>query len=371
MKIKQFIDLEKSMNKNTFNDKYNFLDKFLNFVSILGNGASIFFAFFFLNLLLIRATSDFTGRMVVTTCSSIVLLTLYELLKRFVFKNLSIAYLINRKLNTEIIYNLVFGLILLSGSFYTSLSGAKIFADQRESVKMELKVETKAIVDSLSTLYEEKIYATVEERDMLMADKKIYNEKIKVTDYTSRLNQYQMLIEKANKEIGNVDKERERLRDERDEKIKAVTSENKSISNEKVEEISQNQTAFILISSFIELLIIVGVWFHSLFNLTIYNEYKENTKSNKNYNLYMSYSRLLSLLYNNGKVKQEGGLPSITSFIKFTKSKEDYSIKAIKEFINMCKNLGIIAVGKQRKNIAAMKYSDAKNTIMEYFDEEN
>jgi len=370
MEIKKFLELEKTFDNKSFEKRYGLLDKLLFICSWLGNAASIFFAFFFLNKLLYRATSEFTGRAVVFGLASVVILSLFELLKRYVLKNFSFAVIQDKKITTEVIYTLAFSLILLSGSFYLSLSGAKIFADKREKVEIQMKTDITTKLDSIDLIYKDKLGYKIKERDNIRESRDIYNEKIKSATYTSRLKEYNALITAANEELRRADKEIDRVRKEQERNKEIVKSEITSSSTLQVKQIFKNQIAFIIISSFIELLILVGIWFHSIFSLKVYQEFKNNIKNNSQYELYMDYSKMLSMLFQNGKIKPNDELPTMTSFTELIKKREGLPVSYIRDFINLSKTLGFILINRKKKNVAIKEYKDAKSTLLEYFEEE-
>ena len=252
-----------------------------------------------------------------------------------------------------------------------SINGAKIFADKREAIAIEMKTDINTRIDSINVIFTDKVTYKIKERDNLIENRDIYNEKIRDANYTSRLKEYNALITTANKEIRRADTEIDRLREEQKGLVSSVKNEAKSDSELKVQEIFKNQIAFIIISSFIELLILVGIWFHSLFRLKIYREYKDNIKNSMNYKIYLDYSSMLSVLFQNGKINYESPLPSATSFAEAIRRKEEYSHKYIKEFITLCKELGIVVQNRQRKNIAAKKYEDARELIANYYSTED
>lgn len=370
MKIRKYLELQKTFRDRTFEGKYGLLDKLLFMSSYLGNIASIFFAFWFISRLLYRATTDFTGRDIVVVAVSLLFLSTFELIKRFVLKNFSLSVIQNKKINAEVIYNVIFSLILLSGSFYSSLSGAKIFADKREIVEQQITIDISTRIDSINVLYDKKIQYKITERDNLRESRDIYNEKIKTAEYTSRLKQYTEMLTQANTEIQRADKELEILKDDKNKDIQSIKSELKISSDKQVNQISRNQIAFLIISSFIELLILVGIWFHSLFRLKVYQEYRQDMENNMNYETYRDYLKMLIILLRNGKVELQSELQAQNVFIALVRKREEFPHAYIKDFLDICKELGIIAVTGKKKTVVVKKFEDAKIDLLDYFEED-
>lgn len=375
MRIEQYLKLKNKFEDKSFEGTYGSLDKILHYASFLGNFASIFFAFFFLSQLLFRATSDFSGRGVIITIVSIIFLSGFELLKRFVLKNFSYAAIQIKKLNTEVMYNLGFSLILLAGSFYLSLNGAKIFADKREQIEQIRTVEISTQVDSLNSIFDENLAYKIQERDGLIKNRNLYSKKIEEATYTSRLKEYNQLIKQANEEVRRADEEIARLRKEKETSISVVKDEATASSKLKVNEIFKNQIAFILISSFIELLILVGILFHSFFTIRIYNEFENSANNINKYKLYNTYKKLLTIMYQkNSKFHTDVGMNdnvrienpiALGSFSAHTRKK--YGDTAILKFIDICKSLKIIIIDADGNFVTSMGYKDASKTLLEHF----
>ena len=371
MQIKEFEELQKSIDNKSFETKYSPLDKLMHFSSYLGNLASIFFAYWFLNRLIYRATSDFFGRDVLIIISTVVVLSLFEMIKRYVLKIFSLAAIMSKKLNTETLYTLVFSLILLSGSFYLSLSGAKIFADKRETIKMELTTNMDTQIDSVKAIYDGQLKYRLENRDQIRKNREVITNKMaQVGDNTTRLREFTKMMADESKELQRVDSTITALKAEQQKTIDEIKTETKITSEDKVDEVSKNQVAFLLISTFIELFILVGIWFHCWFKLKVYQEFKNNLVNSQQYGMYKDYLKLLYLLYQNGKLELETELPAMTNFTTTAKKRLDFQASYSKEFIQICKTLEILTLNNHRRHIISKKYQDAKDLMIDYFNEE-
>jgi hypothetical protein len=291
------------------------------------------------------------------------------LLKRFVLKILSLSVIQSKNIfNTEILYNLFFTIILVAGSFYLSLSGAKVFADKQEKIEQVTELNISNKTDSINILFDEKLKYKIDERDNLRKSRDIYNEKIKNATYSSRLKEYNNLIKQANEELKRIDGDIDQLKVENKTTIEDIKNKIQTTSVTQIIKVKKNQIIFICISCFIELLILVGIWFHSVFNLKVYQEYKHNIRNSQNFKLYEDYRKMLSLLFQNGKVDYEHELPSLNSFKILLRKREDFSMSYTQDFLDMCKSLGIIVINSKRKVIAAKKYEEAETMLIEYFE---
>jgi hypothetical protein len=371
MKIQNYLKLEKTFTDRTFEGKYKILDLFLNASSYLGNIASVFFAYFFLSDILFRATDDFFGRTFGIIVVSITALSMFEMIKRFVLKNLSLSVIQSKfKLNTEVIYNTIFSLILLTGTFYLSVSGAHKFSDKKETIQQEVTTSLSSKTDSINVLYDKKIQYKINERNQLIKNRNIYNNKISETSFTVKLKEYSGLIQEANNEIKRADNEISVLNKQKNEDIEFIKGQLSENSEEQNIQIGKNQFAFILLSSFIELLIMVGIWFHNLYKLRVFQEYRQNMANNSNYEMYVDYTKILSIIYLNGKIQVQQEIPSMSALTTTIRKREEFPVSYIKDFFNTCKSLGILSTNSKKKNIVLVKYEDAKQLILNNFDQE-
>ena len=91
MNINEFKDLETEIKKQDFNKDYKTINKVLLFLSVFGNIASMFLAFFFISKIITGAVSE-SNQMAVMFVS-VILLGGLELLKRDIFAKFSMEYL--------------------------------------------------------------------------------------------------------------------------------------------------------------------------------------------------------------------------------------------------------------------------------------
>lgn len=390
MKISKYIELEKQFEDKTFEGNYGVLDNILHYSSFLGNAASIFFAFFFLNQLLTKTTSDFAGRLIIIGIASVVFLTGFELLKRFVLKSFSFAFLRSKKFTTDVVYNATFAAILLAGSFYLSLNGAKVFADQSEKVEQQSAIAVSSQIDSLNSIFDEQLAYKIAERNGVIKNRDMITSKIEDAVYTSRLKEYNALIQQNNEEIRRVDAEIARLREEKKSNITIIKEEVSSSSIIKVNKIFKNQIAFILISSFIEILILVGIFFHSFFISKVYGELKNNAENIERYRIHQVYMDLLKMFYgvstNLGtlqvndpettgeklnyefkKVVSPNTIITNYNSIKAFYVHNKANGKIVKEFILTCMDLKILTIDDAKQKMSSLPYGEAKKVLSNYF----
>lgn len=368
MNLKQYEKMKKTVDVKSFEAKYGVLDKLLNAASFLGNFGSIFFAFFFISKLLHNATDDFTGRTIVIGTVTVIAMSIFELLKRYVFRNLSLSILSKPSIPIELFYNGIFSVMLIAGSFYLSLNGAKEFADKSNVVKEQANTDIVTKKDSVFSIYESRIDLKYDERTNVVKTRDIYVKKLEEgAAYSTRLREYNKLIKDANDQLAKIDNSVRSLESERDS---IVTYIRESISNdqkEMIDNISRNKFSFLLISSFIEILILVGVYFHTFFGVKVFNDFKRKLVKNPSYGIYDTYNSLLTVLFKNGKVDVEEVLPPVETITRLAKNRGEFTDQEIADFLELCENLKI-TIHHKEKRIIAKHFGDAKETLMTYFD---
>ena len=155
--FEKYLDMKSKLMVKNHTEKFKWIDKSLYIFSWFGNCASIFLAFFFLQSLF---QSSFKGvsNTVVVTFGIILFLTLFELLKRYIFGLFSVEFIkLKFKLfKKQMLFYVISSLLLVSGSFYLSLSGAKDFIDNQKIFEKETKTLVSSKKDSITSVYEKK-----------------------------------------------------------------------------------------------------------------------------------------------------------------------------------------------------------------------
>ena len=367
MDLKRYEKLKKEVDVKSFESKYGVLDKLLHAASFLGNIGSIFFAFFFINELLYNATNEFAGRVIILGTATVVSMGIFELLKRYVFRNLSLSILSKQSTAVELFYNIMFSLVLVCGSFYLSLNGAKEFADKSTAIETQASKDISTQADSITQAYSKRIDLKSSERQNVVKTRDIYVDKMASGEaYSSRLKEYNKLINDANAQLEKIDESILRIENERDDAISAIRLEISKTTDKQIEQVGNNKIAFLLISSFIELLILVGVYFHTFYMLKTFNDFKRRLVSSPSYGIYEAYTKLLAILFKNGKVDVEEVLPDDESFIKMAIARDDFEENEINDFLELCTNLGL-TVPYRQKRIAAKRFDEAKEILVNYF----
>lgn len=347
MHLDRYQNLREKIRNRTFEKKHKSTEYWLYRTSFLGNIGSIFFAFFLINPSLNKTIANIAGDGIVAYAISIVLtitfLTFFELMKRILFKAFSSDFISagNKFKDKSQILQFILCLSIISASFYFSLSGAAEFS--RLSIKQNSTIEkvTKLQSDSLKFVAEDRKKPFLDEIESLRSSNKDLRIKRDNTpiNYRNTRAQYNALILDNEKSIeSNLQKIKEL-----DQEIKGTISEIKSeadtIKDKNI--LSDNKLIwlFLIISTIIELVIIIGVWFREYYSFAIFVENEEKLepiliKKEK-------YEFLLDLVYRSGKVKKDEEVISLYELTNMVQNKVvQYPPKLVLDFYNEMTHIG-------------------------------
>lgn len=351
--LESFNKLKNKFENKTFEQTYKFISYLLHYGSYLGHILSITLSYFFIDFVLKDTAAHLRGYTWILPIFTVLFLILFELTKRFTLSNSTSIFLIKRKTDGSIIGNVLFALVLVLLTFYLSLNGADKFANKTEIIESNIDSLVVVYSDSLKRYYQTENNKLEERINYIYEAAKLRRNKSLTSDETKQIKDWENDIKNNNKELS--------------QKLKDVNKEIQEKFNKQKESSDQSKFAFIILSLFIESLIIIGVCFKEYYDFATYKEQKQKLENSENYNNLMVNLELLGLLYNNGKIDKEDLLPSFNQFksLVFVYSKK-YSSKQIKEFFTLISSLKIARlVGKNR--FANMTYHQAEETIKNYF----
>jgi len=374
MEIKEYDKLRKKISVKDFEGNNKALDKWLFGFSFVGNIGSIFFSYFLLYPALLKAisinlVSGFWGT-TLALIFSITFLSIFEIIKRYLFRNFSSDYVANnKKVNGPILGWLGVSTAIVLLSFYLSLVGSKNLAStsvvQNDIATTQIDVQK----DSLAVLYERK-KKTYEMDNQALRD---VNKELRSTiagtpvGYVSIRRDYQSNIDKNTKIIDNNQAEVNRIDVQLQQRVNELKSGlNTTITDNAVEDV-KNIVLFIIIAIFAEIMIIGGVYFREWYE---YNLYVLNQqKFEKIYQKKDRYRALLAFVYKDGKLAPGDQVMPGQQLKEIVAEKANIqnSNKFVDEFLKEMDNLGIFnTVGKRR--MVASTFVEAQN-IIEHFDD--
>ena len=347
MKINEFKKLEKKINNQNFNQGYKNINLVMLLLSIFGHFASIFLAYFALSKVLGGVIEN---NPVVVLMASLIMLTGLELLKRDIFDKFSIQYLKVKAFTKDVLPLFILSLLIICTSFYASIQGAKEFSSKEAVIEQKQEETVNQFSDSLNKVYNIKI-------DGIESEIKVNKDKIDSKDKEqTELEAIQPPTRSQKSRIKDLKDEKTTLRtditkletDEANVKIELAnkikeheTTVDDDAKNKKKDN-NSNSLAFVLISTLIELVILVGVYFNEYYKFRSYKEFRNRLEKDPNYQKWMIYDQMLSIIYTED-TKMNQKLPSNKNIADMCKVNDIIVMpKDVTDFLKVMNNLNII-----------------------------
>jgi hypothetical protein len=369
MEIEKYRKLREEIRNNSFEKKYTSVDWILYYASFFGNIASIFFAFFLWFPSLLKTITlhiaDNTFTYAVAVGSTVILLSLVEFLKRGVLGIFSSEFI---EAKMKIANKSIFGLLVFSSaivglSFYFSINGAVQFSKTSEKTNVAVTANSKIMLDSLVKMNAIAIAPINDELTSLRESNKIVRQKRDDTPLEQRRvrNDYNKLIDENEKLIASNTKKIEDLESSFKKKITDLKKEEESSKQANAESDKGNVLLFLLVSTFIEIIIVIGVYFRQLYIHRSF--YDAEVKLEPIIKKRDKYELLLRLVYKNGDIKQDEQIISLSKLTEITKNKgAQYTAKHIKDFYSEMTHMGAFrVVGNKRYSLVS--YEEAKKLL--------
>ena len=346
MKIEVFNKLKNKFEINSFENNFLTVDKVLYYFSFLGNILSIVFSYFFVADATKAIPTFFAGQALTISIFIIIFMTGYELLKRFAFEQL-VTYIVRiRKMTPNILLGGLVVFLLVAGSFYLSLNGSHRIIDRKEIIASAADSTLKVEKDSIVNFYQTKIDLYQGQLETLYSNanngRLRPKDKADIKDYESKISS---------------------IEDERDNKIQALELKMTNKDTELLKKNEANTLALVLLVTFMEFIILLGVGFNSFYLAKSYADMKALLNTPK-WKQMETNLKMLHLLYQNGN-KKEGDITLPISKFKalVSNQKLDVRQKDITDFITLCSELEIIKSNNSKKKYYALSYEVAKQLI--------
>jgi hypothetical protein len=352
MKINEYKKLEKKITGYDFNQSYKNINNIMVILSYFGNIASIFLAYFFMSMVIKGAVGEGNPFLIFT--ASIIILGGIELLKRDIFDKFSIQYLKDKAVSKLVMPLLLVSSLLISASFYSSLTGAKEFSSKSNQLELIKKDQIKNFTDSINEQYSiktESIESEIKEYRQSISEKdkeqSIINKALLDRGNLTRSEKERNLQLKTEKEFlfEQISKSDDKLSEINNEKSLVISAYESDISNEtdsKKEDNSKNSFIFIILSTIIELVILAGVFFNQYYKFRSYREFRNKIEKDPNYQKWLLYDQILGIVITNEtKINQK--LQSNKAIIESCKVNDMIVLpKDVTDFLKVLNNLGII-----------------------------
>lgn len=307
MDLNNFKKLESKVKKPNFGDDFKTLNRILGGLSIFGNVVSIFLASFFVTELLSVAIDS----PLIYWGIAIIALSGLELTKREIFYRFSRDFIrTNNIFKTSALPMLFFTMLLISLSFYSSLSGAQKFSSKSDLIDIETKVVVNTFADSTNVYYQEKIDLLDKQNADLFESNKKTDEQIEtiLQEHPTWVNTAKKLRDGKNENNTQIERNDNKIRELKEERDRVVSNYKEGVEGESDKEKNKNKSdslVFVLISTLIEFLILIGIYFGNVYNFRQYRDTKQRLLSDENFRVYYDYSEIVNMLYLNRKEKDQ------------------------------------------------------------------
>lgn len=334
MKLEKFEKLKVKFEVLKLEKNFFTLDRVLYYFSFLGNIFLVYFGYFFIKSITDTLPDLFPYQDTFLAVFIALFLTGYELTKRFVIEQFTVSALQIKKFTLGLLFGFIASIGLIAGSFYLSLNGAHRLVDSTEQIQQTIDQSVSVKADSIAKYYDQEIqyYRTQPAR-------------------TRQDRKYRDSIVAA-------------LQIAKDDKLSKVEIKTEDKSKLTLEKNSENDTAFVFMTFFLEFIIILGVGFNSFYLLGSYNETKELLSTPKYKQLELNL-QLLKLYFQAGKKTKGDQTLSATKLISIVKNQKlGCTQSEVRNFIVLCSELGIIKEVRSRRREYQVTYDEAKKLIL-------
>jgi hypothetical protein len=333
MKLDKYNKLKLKLEIFKLEQNYLTLDRVLYYFSFLGNIFLIYFGYFFVKSITNTIPPLFPFQDIFFAFFVGLFLTGYELTKRFTLEQFFIGVMQVKKLTGGLFFGGMICSLLIAGSFYLSIKGAHRLVDNSQTITIA--------VDSTRDLKENAIRKRYEPEFTYI--RSLPGNKKADKEYKARKN--------------------DSLQQAQAIEIQQLDSKTQVKANTNLEKTSENSTAFLFITVFLEFIVLIGVGFDAFYTLGSFEETKKLLQTPKFKQLELNL-KLLKLYYQNGKKIVGDQTLSFSKFQSLAQNqKVDCSQKELKSFIVLCQELDIIKEFRGRKKQFMIPYQEAKDLL--------
>ena len=333
MKIDKFNKLKLKLEVFKLEQNYLTLDRILYYFSFLGNIFLIYFGYFFVKSITDTIPPLFPFQDMFFTIFVGLFLTGYELTKRFTLEQFFTGLLQIKKLTTSLFLGGMICSFLIAGSFYLSIKGAHRLVDNSEIISIVTDSTVALKQDSIAKYYDKEIAYYRSQPGRRKADR-IYRDSVVNS-----------------------------LQQAKDVKVQQLEAKTQTKANTAMDKNMENSTAFLFITIFLEMIVLIGVGFDAFYTLGSFEETKKLLQTPKFKQLELNL-KLLKLYYQNGKKIVGDQTLSFNKFQSLVQNqKVDCSQKDLRSFIILCQELDIIKEFRGRKKQFMISYQEAKDLL--------
>ena len=329
MKLEKYEKLKQKLEVLKLEKNYSSLNTTLYYFSFLGNVFLIYFGYFFIKTITDSLPDLFPYQNFFFTIFIALFLTGYEFTKRFVLQQTASEIITGKKFTLSLGIAGVVSAILIAGSFYLSLNGAHRLVDNTQIITQSVTTTTNLERDSISKYWEKEIAYYRSQPGRKKADR-LYRDSIVAS-----------LVQK------------------KDIQLEKIDNKSLGVSETVLDRNKENDTAFLFMTFFLEMIIIIGVAFNAYYTIGSYQETTKLLQTPK-YKQYIANLKLLSLYYNNGKKIPGNPTLSVNKLVSLVKAQKlPITNSEVRDFIILCGELDIIEEVRNRRKQYKMTYNEA------------
>ena len=333
MKIDKFNKLKLKLEVFRLEQNYFTLDKVLYYFSFLGNIFLIYFGYFFVKSITNTIPSLFPFQEIFFTIFIALFLTGYELTKRFTLEQFFTGLMQYKKFTANLFIGCWISSLLIAGSFYLSIKGAHRLVDNTETISIATDSLATKKQDSVANYWNNKIQYQLNQPARTRVDRERRD---------SIVNSYEQI---------------------KDAKIQQLETKTQAKADNALDKNNENSTAFLFITIFLEMIVLIGVGFDAFYTVGSYEETKKLLQTPKFKQLELNL-KLLKLYYQNGKKIVGDQTLSFNKFQSLVQTQKiDASQKDLKTFIVLCQELDIIKEFRGKKKEFMITYQEAKDLL--------
>jgi len=366
MNLNKYSELREKFKVKNYEKKHKDVDSWLYRFSFFGNAASIFFAYFLLHPMLKSKLEIYMDNPTFIEWLSLIIsvgvLCMFEILKRKVFAIFSADFVTNRNKITNTGLGFAIGsLIIIVGSYYFSINGALKLASSSETKNEIVKVDFEKQTDSLLLQYGDYKKSYITDNDKLRETNTELRTKISELPPNNRtiINNLNTIIKDNLKTIEFNNSQIDKLDNELQQKITAIKQKEIDESNKNTDSDRSSVIVFFSITTIIELLIVIGIFYREVFNYKIFQE--NEPKLEMIYKKKERYAILLKYAFKKGEIHQDQKVLSAAKLYDLSKvayGSGFFTPKNIDDFYAEMTHLGVFKI-VQKKRYAAISYEES------------
>jgi hypothetical protein len=368
-KLKELSRKGKPLSLNTgFGTEYSNINTILKWSAVIMQIGCAIMAQFYLSKLLLDVKGGGSEALMIGV--ALFFLGLFELLKREIVNIWSRQWIKSKfAWNQGVIATLIIALVISAGSFWLTLAGAEKFANKDTELSDKLDSNVSLIEAQIDSVYSQKI--SVKEREIGVMKGKLEarrSERKKLQKDLRKNSEDPVILEQVQENKGYLKSDSTDLaklegaltqlidskQKELDKKLGKITDKNSTA----LQENSSNYLAFLILSIFMELVILGGVFFNRYYDWKAEKEEEQWVSRNEQFTKFVLWGQILEFLFHNDEINggSDKTVPPKTQIISRLKIRGlQISEKELDGFFQFVTTLGIVQTSGPKRILKKTK----------------